>query len=272
MTEMKAPRKRDVIYNRVNAIVHPRRVDAAATTVLYTLDQSNPPALAASESITIIGNYTDPAQQAQRVGGFEMVTPVADTDYSFGSGPGDTSLTANLGITATYGGNSVEYVLTNNGAVQGYVTLLQARGRGLYDYYPINLTANDATSKTTYGQAILSLDMPYEISTTNGQAFADYYLSKYKDPRTVVDEFRFVADQSAALTTAALAREPGDVVAITESLTGLSSDTYFINAVELTIGKNSILECAWVLTPQIDTGSYWVLNTSLLNTGTILGL
>jgi len=46
----------------------------------------------------------------------------------------------------------------------------------------------------------------------------------------------------------------------------------FINGVMLTIGYQRLIECEWVLAPRIDTGSYWILNTSLLNTSTILAL
>ena len=272
MLDMMAVRKREVIFNRVKAIVHPRKIDATATTVLYALDQSNPPAIAAGETITLVSQYRDPAQLAVRVGGTDMVTPVADTDYSFGSGPGDTSLTANLGIVASYGGNGVTYALTNNGSVAGYVTLLQARGRGLYDFAPLALEASDAASKTDYGEQVLTMDLPYESSVTNGQSYADYYLSKFKDPRTYIDSFRFVADQSAALMTAALSGEPGDLVTVSEAVTGLASIDYFINGATLTIGYQGLIECEWVLVPRIDTGSYWILNTSLLNTSTILAL
>jgi len=273
MLDMAAVRKREVIFNRVKVVVHPRKVDSEATTVLYALDQSNPPAIAAGETITLVGQYRDPAQLATRVGGTDMVTPVSFTDYAFGSGPGDVSLTANLGIVATYGGNGVTYALTNNGSVAGYVTLLQARGRGLYDFSPLTLEASDAASKTAYGEQVLTLDMPYESNVTNGQSYADYYLSNLKDPRTYLDSLSFIADQSTALMTAALSGEPGDLVTVSEAVTGLASIDYFINGVTLTIGYQGLIECRWVLAPRIDIGSYWVLETSVdLGVDTILGI
>jgi hypothetical protein len=240
--------------------------------VLYQLDTETLQSIAPGETITIQSSYTDPALRASQVGGLDMVTPVATTDYTFGTGPGDADLTADLGVTATYSSNSVEYVLTNNGATTGYVTHLQARGRGLYDYAPIMLVAEDQTSKDAYGEYILALDLPHEVSATFGQAVANYFLAAYKDPRYIIDGVSFYANTSSALMTAALAREVGDPVALTESVSGLSSSAHFIQRVSLTLQPVDNIYCAWGLAPRLDTGSYWILGTSALDTTTIIGL
>ncbi len=265
-------RKRRQLYNRVEVTVHPRRVDTAATTVLYSLDTGSLPSIAPGATITIHGSYSDPDLRASQVGGTDMATPVAGTDYAFGTSSTDTSLTASLGVVATYSSNSVIYALTNNAAVTGFVNLLQARGRGIYDYAPIMLMAEDAASKNAYGEYVLPIDLPHEVSATVGQAIANYYLSKYKDPRVVVDSVEIIGNYSDALMTAALAREPGDPVALTESVSGLSASRHVIQSVDLTLLPPHFVRCAWGLAPQIDTGSYWVLGTSLLGTGTRLAL
>lgn len=223
-------------------------------------------------TIYIQGRYSDPDLRASSVGGLDMVTPVSGTDYAFGTSPTDTSLTASLGVVATYSSNAVLYALTNNASQTGYVNRLQARGKGIYDYAPITLVAEDATSKTTYGEYILPIDMPHEVSATTGQAIADYYLSKYKDPRNVIDSVSFYANTSAALMTAALAREVGDPVAVTETVTGLSASRHFIQNVSLTVLPNGLLYCQWGLAPQIDTGSYFDIDTDSIDGAELLGL
>lgn len=273
MQGVKVRRPRARLYNRVKATVHPRKVDAAATTVLYTLDQSNPPAIAAGETIAIEGRYTDPTLRAVRVGGVDMVTPVADTDYAMGTGPEDFSLTADLTVSATFGSTGVTFELTNGGTSTGYITLLQARGRGLYDYAPLTMVATNQTSRDDYGGQKLEIDLPYETSPTVGQSIADYWLGKLKDPRLSADDVEFLAhDGNSALMTAMLQREVGDVIALTETLTAMSAVNHFINQVELTLMPNNVVKTKWLLAPRYDTGSYWVLGTSALGTGTILGL
>ena len=271
MSGLQVIRKRGNIYNRLRAVIHPRVVDSAATTVLFTLDQSNPPALAASESLTIFAPYSNPTLREARVGGTDMVTPVASTDYKFGIGPGDGSLTANLGVSVSYGGNGAIYTLTNNGTVSGFVTLLQARGRGLYDYNALTLSATDSTSKTTYGENVLTYDLAYEPRPTVGQSIITYFLAYYKSPYGSVDGVSFFANNSSALMTAALACEPGSLITLTETVTGIATGQYFVHSVTLTLIGPNILECQWLLAPRFDTTDYWILDTSLLGTTTIPG-
>lgn len=266
-------RHRQLIYNRVEVTIHPRRVDSEATTVLYQLDSESLPSIPPGESITIQGSYSDPALRASQVGGMDMVTPEATTDYVFGTGPGDDSLTADLGVTATYSSNSVTYLLENNASQWGVVTHLQARGRGIYDYAPLMLLAEDQTSKDAYGEYVLAVDLPHEVSAVFGQSAANYFLSKYKDPRYLVDSVGFYANISAALMTAALAREPGDAIELTETVSSLSSAPHFIQRVGLTVLPAMNIYCDWGLAPRFDTGTYWILDTADdLDTDTIIGL
>lgn len=270
MSGLEVSRSRGLIYNRVKASVNPRRVDADATTVLYQYDAAQLLALGPGETVTIIGQYKDPEQRAQRVGGVDLVAPVATTDYTFGTGPGDTSLTASLTVTATTGGNSAIIDLTNGAAVTGFVTFLQIRGRGLYAYDAVTLQATDATSKAAYGEYVLSLDLPHESRQHVASSVAAVFLARHKDPRSNVRGVTFWANNSDALMTAALAREPGDMVALTETATGINA-SYFINGVNYAIVDGANLNVNWVLAPDYDTASAFILNTSALDGADVLG-
>ena len=259
------------VYNRVKVSINPRRVDAAATTVLYQYDAAQLLTIGPSETVTIIGQYRDPDQRAQRVGGVDLVTPVAYTDYAFGTGVGDTGMTASLSVSATSGGNSVILELTNSGTVSGFVTLLQVRGRGLYAYDPVTLQTTDSTSRTTYGEFVLSIDLPHEPRQHVAQSVADTMLARHKDARAHETRVTIVGNYSDALMTAALAREPGDLVAVTESVTGLSADQYFINGVSYQIDGGNILTASWVLAPDYDAATVFILDTSALDGAHVLG-
>lgn len=271
MTGFVAPRPRRLIYNTVKVTVHPRIVDSAATTIVYDLDQTNPPAIAAGETITITGRYVDPTQQAVRFGAINIAPAVADSTYSFGTGPGDASLTANLGIVQTAGGNSATFALTNNGTQTGYVTLLRLYGRGVYDYAPLTVTATDATSKAAYGENTLTIDLPYESRVHVAKSLADFYLSVYKDPRYVVDELSFLANASATFMGYAVSCEPGDLVTVAETVTSVNAN-HFINGVKMTFGAGGVVGVSWRLAPDLFTGNYFILNTSTLNGAAVLGV
>lgn len=264
MAELSVGRTRRLLYNTVNVTVHPRRVDED-TVVLVTLDTSGLPALAPSESVTVTGYFKDPEQQAVRVGAASTVTPVSGTDYTFGTSFGATNLNASLDVSVDVSSNSVEVAFTNNHAsLTGYVGSFQLRGIGIYDYAPITVRVSDNTSQTAYGENILDLDLPHEYSRDFADQATDYFLAKYKDPRDVADSVGFPANYSDALMTAALAREPGDVIALTETQTGLSADRYFIQKVRLELSAPNIVWCEWGLAPQIDTDQYWQLDISQL--------
>ena len=70
--------------------------------------------------------------------------------------------------------------------------------------------------------------------------------------------------------TAALAREPGDLVTITETVTGLNT-TYFINGVSYEVIGGKQLRATWVLAPDLETGTVFILDTSTLNGAHVLG-
>lgn len=95
--EMMVESARDSVVTQAQTVIHPKRTDAAAV-VLYTLRNAQEVASGATQ--LIIGNYKDPQQLAARVGGFDMVSPVATTDYTANSqedGAG-TDLTSNISI------------------------------------------------------------------------------------------------------------------------------------------------------------------------------
>lgn len=270
MLEFYGSRSRDRILNRIKTTAHPREVDAAATTVLFSLRSA--PVIPAGESRTIVGRYTDPNNRGvSRVGGLSMVAPVATTDYTMNSasdGTG-TNLTASFTVVATYGANSASFVVTNTGAVPGYITKLQCRGKGVYDYEPTTYQAIDSTSKTAYGEGADEVDMPLQDSYPVAKDAGDYLLSNWKNPQTLIDRVDFLGSKSDANLVAGLACEPGSRVTITETATGLNRD-FFIQAVDFTITPPDLFQFGWLVVPK-DLYDYWILGTSTLGETTILG-
>lgn len=249
------PYNRDEVLNVIRAVTHPRTQDGAATTVLYQLQST--PLVTAGDTVELAGDYTDPNQRAVRVSGKDMVAPVATTDYLMNSqadGLG-SNLTANFTVTAAYTGNAVFYTITNNGAVDGYITFLRSRGRGIYDFSPVTAKAISQDSIDAYGQQDADVDMPYQSDPTVGEAVAGFVRTRYSTPIGASTIKLQVIGSTAALLLQVIAREPGDRITITESQTGLDI-AGFINHVRLTLGV--VPTATWTIYRAEPVG-YWNL-------------
>ena len=282
MITMDAPVSLETLYNRVETTVHPKRIDAAATSVLYSQPTGNAPLVAAGQSITIWGDFRDPSQNAvSLIGGTSGVAPVATTDYlanSAADGSG-SNLTANVSVTATYFAATAKFVITNSGGTDAYITFLQCRGKGIYDYGPQRSRSEDTTSQANEGLRPLEIDMPYQDSLLNGQGAADYLLNIYSDPLTQVQRVAFFASDTSALLTAALAREISHRIGLVETVTGISTASqrgFYIQSVEFEVQPSRVgplVTCSWGLAPASGS-AVWILDqvgASELDDTTVLG-
>lgn len=261
---------RDNVYRTVQVIVHPTRVDAAATTVLFSLQTTSAEVRPGQTLDTIFGPYRDPDTH-EACGGTAMVAPVATTDYTMNSaqdGSG-TDLTANFSVSASYTGQGVRYSITNNGATAGYITLLQARGKGVYR----TTALVERTVTGSYGDRVLTLDLPYQSNVNTGTDIANYLATLLSSPSARVQSVKFLANRSDDFMLAAITREPGDRIAITETVTGLDGSLFTINSVRLELRPGGILWCTWGLEPALVTQN-WLLGTAgagELGSTTVLG-
>jgi hypothetical protein len=249
---------RDDVVNRVQVSIHPRRRDAAATTVLFNLGSAVE--VLRNTSVVVTCPYRDPNQQAQRVGGIDMVAPVATTDYLLntaadGSG---TNITAQLVVSAAYGGNSATLTLTNNGPLDGHVTKLQLRGRGLYDFEPLISDIRDAASVTAYGENSLSYDMPYQASLANALDTGQFILALNRDERTRATTVSYVANWDLSTVEQCFNLEISDRVSITSLDVGLDGAVHFVNGVRLEVRMSGVVVVTYDLGP-VDTSQYWLL-------------
>jgi len=167
-------------FNYVRITTHPRKVDAANTTVLWTMEGAK--LIPAGETVTgIRGRYRDPSGGASYVNGKDMITPVVTTDYkgyqnSDGTG---TDLTANMVVTADFGVAEAELSIENTGGTDlhtgGEDILFQVRGRGVYQYDTVDSvsdaisTANNGLLQPFGGRMSLFYDMPYQSDDTDAK-------------------------------------------------------------------------------------------------------
>lgn len=241
------PSSLDKVYNRVRVTIHPKTVDAAATTVLAS-QTGTAPDIASGASITVWLNFRDPDDTKRLIGGTATVTPVATTDYTANDAADGTGTdrTGSITVTATAFASSVKFVITNNHTGTVYLTKLQLRGKGVYDDGPRTFEKYTAS---TYGDRPIAIDMPYQDDHEIGQNAASYVYYQYNSLTNQIETIEFVANQSDALMVQALTREPGDIITVTETVTGLSSTKAVIHSVELELGGGGHLICRWGLAP-----------------------
>lgn len=251
------------IATEVKATAHPRKVDADATTVLFSLEK--PIKIDAGETLTgLRGRYRDPAGAATYVSGMDMVTPAGTTHYlaNTDSAGTATDITDMLTVTATYGASDVSYTITNSGTVDGYITFLQAVGRGIYNYDPVTYVATDATSKAEFGSYVISIDMKYQDDPTVANALVNILLARKKDPATAFEEVSFVANRNLSLMGAFLESDIGTRIRLTETVSGIDED-YFIQGVRFKVYPGGIIEYAWkVKRASEDIYQFWLLEVA----------
>lgn len=253
-------------YNEVKTIVYPREVDSAATSVLFTLNRYI--AIQPGATATVKGRFIDPNQEAVNVTGTDMVTPVATTDYLFNtaSDGGGSDITADLGVVATYGANGVEYALTNNNAGLGYVTFLQARGKGIYTYNPVEYSQEYDTGIDADGRRTLTLQMPYQDNPLVGESFADTLLDLYKTKRLEVSGITYEAGKSATLIEYFRDLYVGDRITLNLSDLGIEGD-YFIQGADFVVGLGNSVRCTYRLITEglMPSADYWELDSATLS-------
>lgn len=260
-------------YNQIKTVVYPRDIDAAATTVLFTLNRYI--AIPAGATVKTTGRFIDPENLASEVCGTAMVDPVATTDYLFNtaSNGSGSDITADLTVTATYGANGVEYELTNGNAGTGYVIFLQARGKGVYIYRPVEYYTKDATLITADGKQSLDIDMKYHTNPLIGEDFANVILDLYKSKRTVVEKIFLNANKSELLLNSFIDLNIGDKVKISIDSIGIEDELYFIQGIGFEILPGNIVNYSYDLIQAslANAEGFWIWDTALWDTTTVWG-
>ena len=139
MFDVVAVRSRDDILNHVNVTVHPRKIDAAATTVLYELTTTETtPKILAGETLALTVFFRDATGRFVRVGATEIVTPASTTDYVGNTAADGTGADRTSSLTLTF-------TSTSNSATLSVISSLSWSGES-----PLSRSAS-ATSFTRSG-------------------------------------------------------------------------------------------------------------------------
>ena len=182
-------------------------------------------------------NFTPPAVQFTGLLDGDYLANTADD----GSG---TDLTSNIVISAVYGSEAVVYTVQNTSASQGFITRLRARGRGIYQYNPAEISLSDSASIAIHGYENDAIEQQYQNNLIAGKREAEKYIDIGKKPRTDLKAFSILANVSHYHMMLALNLDIGDLVYLSDTNTGVGG-RYYIQSVGLTRGPGGIIAASF---------------------------
>ncbi len=248
-------------YTRFRVTVHPRFVDTAATSVLCSGAGQFVPG---NSTVTLWLDYADPNQKHTLIGGTAQVTPLTTPAHYLANAAADGSganLTANISIVTTAFAAAAKFVITNSAGTDAYMTLLQLLGKGIYDDGPV--THEFVTISPGFYDNTFELDMPYRangiIPGTGGSNLADMFDTAYETNITgeSIAEIAFNPQRSTTLMGYALTMDIGDIVRITETVSGLSAEDATIVGISHELVAGSIMKTRWNLAPRAPFTTAW---------------
>lgn len=255
------------IFNDVEVLTVPRSVDevAVALVQLATPEEVNP-----GQIVQVFADYKDPLNEAEHVGGKDMIQPVATTDWTANESRDGLSsdLTASVTVTAVYWGSRCMIEITNNHATlpvyvrgPGGADGMQLRGYGLYRYRPVSSRSTNPDSVDLYGarQLPTPLLMPYQEDRNIGQGVAALLANLYgglvKVPLQVSPD-TFSSDEAIEH---GINRDIGDPITLSEVATGVDEALCFIHGLSQELGVDGLLRSTYALCPG-DTTDVFILD------------
>jgi len=228
----------DSLLNASIIRVHPVITDTALK-VLYKL--GTPLFIPVGQTTQFSAHYTDPNGLSQ-VSGTNMQTPVATTDYlanTLADGSG-TNKTADIVLSAVYFGDTVYYSITNNANAGIYMTLLQARGYGIYYANSIESTKDDDISQVAYGYSPFQFDQKYQKDAYLADMYGLSVIEEYKNPKSRITNMKFLANLNKNHMATFLTLTIGSLLLGTEDRSNISNH-YYITDRAFTIKQGGVI-------------------------------
>lgn len=258
MIGLSVPSTLDGVFDRARTTIHPKQISATATDELYTLPPGTSVEIpGGATNFEVWTDYTDPDNRQVNIGGTSVVTAlVAGTHYVANTAADGSGLDLTASITAAIDafGSTAKWTISNSHAGAVHLTTQKVIGKAVRDPGPQTFESPPSAD----GARPIDIDLPYQDDPYIGQSVSDYVVAIYSDLTQQVKSIEFIANASPALMLQALEREPGDVVTITETVTGLISVQALIQSVEFEAqqGSPAYIVCRWGLT-QANTTNFW---------------
>lgn len=275
------------ITNEIGVEYTPRRTSSAGVVVATANGDIEIPARAggpgSSPGSVVVRLTNMEATTGNVVGATSVIAPVATTDYKvYARVTGDgTTLERALDVTSKdkvrisldIKGGAIEATFYNKAWVPLWVSDFQVRGTALIAYDRQTMIASDSTSISAYGRRTRRIRLPFPSDNAFAEAIAGYELNRNKDPRTMIDNVSF-RGTTTLNSTHLYSLELGNIVALTDTQTGISAKRYMIIGWSCGIQVGGSHTLTWTVR-RMDDPATWILENasySQIGTTTVLAL
>lgn len=243
------------LINIVRVTYTPRRVDTTIHPLYQLRSNTDRQPIEKGETRVFEGSYVDPANEAERVGGIDLVPLEPNVDYGMNSNPfgTGTNLTSQLAVVATLGGNSFRVEVTNKSGQDAFLVVtpavsLQVRGKAIYYYQEATEERRDRESARAHGPRVLAITLPYASNPAHAIALAEYYLALYRRPDPIPATVTIIGNRDATHMRYCLALQPGDKIALAEPMTAINLlSTFIVHEKRLTYAAPGIVTASFGL-------------------------
>ena len=217
--------------------------------------------LAPGQTRVVYAPFRD--ENGERVGAVDVVTPVANTDYTvseFSDGSGvDYTTAPSFSISVDVEATRARITLGNTAIGALYMTLLQVRGKPLRTYDPVTVEESDAGSQAAYDTRALALDLPMQADPVFALSYAQYLIGRFKAPALSADRLT-VRDRDVINTVNVFSLDLLDKVVVHETATGASGLQHWIRAIACDLSPGGFTVALHL--ERADDRQYWLLGTA----------
>jgi hypothetical protein len=242
----------DSVVNDVNLNGQPRSAATSIATLSHIGSAISIPN--SGNSIGVWLAYTDPNEPSLVTPAQSVVTPVSSTDWRV-SGNADgtgTDLTSAFSLSFTAFGATAVATVTNNAGTPGYLSRMQVRGYPVLRAGRFGIRTEDSSSQAVYGRQGFELENVLIQSYPYLRDYAQFIIGDRKNPRD---------DITSALKNQwpeQLQREPGQVVSMIESATGINSQ-WTVKSAEHEVSLASGLEHTTTYNVEVFNDRPWLV-------------
>lgn len=260
------------VYNWIEVTYLPRSV-GTFHEVLGRFAPERAARIAPLTTETFVITFRDPSNQAIRIGGLSVVTPVSGTDYEATddeAGEG-ADVSANLTLTFTAYADRAEVKLENTHSTNdAYIQYFTVRGRAVRSREPETVRVIDQTSINAYGQRKLGIRAPLMGNNAQALSLAIYLLDLYKDPQNVLRGVRLDANCDSTTLAAARDLELLDRVDISDTQVGLTNFIGHVMRLQHEIDSSGVHQVFFDVETPNTVGTPIIIDSSTLDSGHVL--
>lgn len=262
LSALHAERNAARLANRVEVTVYPRE-EADSPEILWTSGSALrvPP----GTTRTILASYQDPQALAEIVAALDVNAPLVGWSATSRSDPADPkgiSLTHLVHVSAEIGATATRLRIQNEASVAAFIHGLSLSGRPLRAYQPLTAIREDEQARMAYGLRLHQIDMPLQDSAAVAADSAGATLANLRAPQPWLT-LSFQIEAAGLSASAALARDVGDRITMSDAALGLDRAACFIEEIEQQIqrGPRGLTHRLRWFTIPADLYAAWILGS-----------